>query len=122
MKKLLERNDVNPDTPDRRGRTPFLWAIIYGHNEVMEILQEQNKINPDADESGHTPLSWAVTGEWNRIGLVETLLKRSDVNPHRADSCGRTPLSFAAEYGYINGVEILLKRSDVNPGRADKTG
>ena len=53
---------------------------------------------------------------------MSILTERSDVNPDRADDCGRTPLSFAAEYGDRKIVQILVKRNDVNPGRADETG
>ena len=39
VKILLERDDVNPSKPDRRGRTPLSWAIQGGHAGVIALLQ-----------------------------------------------------------------------------------
>ncbi|RPA91545.1 hypothetical protein L873DRAFT_1597254, partial [Choiromyces venosus 120613-1] len=44
------------------------------------------------------------------------------VNPDMADNGGRTPLSWAAEYGKEEAVIMLLNRSDVDPDMADNSG
>ena len=61
MKLLLERGDVNPNTPNHRGRTPVSWATENGHDAVVKLLLEREDINlnmPD-DDCGRAPLSWA---------------------------------------------------------------
>ena len=51
---LLERNDVNPDTVDKSGRTPFSWAV--GKQDRLP-----NGINPHTtNEECRTPFPWIV--------------------------------------------------------------
>ena len=39
VKLLLGREDINPDTPDRKyGRTPLLWAAMNGHEGIVKLL------------------------------------------------------------------------------------
>jgi len=84
---LLRRNDVNPDRPDKRGRTPLSWAAEYGREESVQMLLERNDVNPNsADKSGRTPLSWAAENGHKKI--VGMLLERSDVHPDSVDKRG----------------------------------
>ena len=53
-------------------------------------------------------------------GIVKLLLERGDINPDSADDDGRTPLSFAAEYGHEAAVKLLLERGDVDPNSMDE--
>lgn len=46
MSILLERNNTNPDIPDKYGQTPLSFAARNGHEWVVGILPEQNDINP----------------------------------------------------------------------------
>jgi len=121
VKKLLEREDVNPDQADTEyDRTPLSWAAGEGHDGVVKILLEREDVNPNqADaEYGGTPLSWAA-GE-GHDGVVKILLEREDVNPNQADAeYGGTPLSWAAGEGHDGVVKILLEREDVNPNQED---
>jgi len=144
---LLERNDVNPDTRDERGRTPFSWAAggwteafyddpdVEGESDTggyiwdtrnrcgrtMEILLEQNDVNPDiADQNGRTPLSWAASH--GNAKVVKMLLERNDVNPDTPDRRSRTPILWAVIYGHEEVVEILLERNGINPDVADESG
>ena len=60
---LLEKNNVNPDTPDKSGRTPLSWAAQKWEVEIVRILLERNDVNPDTeDERGRTPFSRATGG------------------------------------------------------------
>jgi len=119
VKKLLEREDINPDQADTRCcRTPLSWAAENGHEGVVKMLLQRDDVNPDrASKSGRTPLSWAASN--GHEGVVKMLLHRDDVNPDRASKSGRPPLSWAASNGHEGVVKMLLERDDVNPDLAD---
>lgn len=109
---LLKREDVNPNIPDKEGRTPLSWAAGKGYNSVVKMLLYREDINIDArDKDGRTPLSWSA-GNGNDDAL-KILLEREDVNPNTPDKDGRTPLSWAAERGHIGAAEMLLQRSRI---------
>jgi len=118
---LLERNGINPDTPDTLyDRTPLSWAVGGGHEGVVRMLLERNDINPNAADTqyGRTPLLWATVN--GHKGVVRMLLERNDVSPNIPDTLyGRTPLSWAAGNGHEAVVRMLLVRGDVNPNTAD---
>jgi len=130
VKILLERNDVNPDSADKSGRTPLSWAAEDRCKKVVRVLLERNDVNPStADEAGRTPLSWAAGARHLSLIAdqeceitVKMLLERNEVDPDGADKSGRTPLSWAAEDGCKKVVRVLLERNDVNPHSADKSG
>jgi len=53
---------------------------------------------------------------------VKLLLARNDVNPHKADSEGQTPLWRASYGGHEGVVKLLLARNDVNPDKPTRDG
>jgi len=53
---------------------------------------------------------------------MKILLGREEVNSDEPDNRGRTPLSFAAWYGYEKVVKILLMREEVNPDKPGNCG
>jgi hypothetical protein len=50
------------------------------------------------------------------------LLKRNDVKADSRDGDGRTPLSYAAQWGRKAVAKFLLEREDVNPESHDENG
>jgi len=46
------------------------------------------------------------------------LLERNDVNPEKADKCGRTPLSLATKNRHRAVIRMLLKRKEPNPAQS----
>ena len=50
------------------------------------------------------------------------LLDGKDSTPDIKDNEGRTPLSWAAEFGYMGMVEMLLEQGNVTPNTPDKGG
>ena len=123
VKLLLGLEDINPDRPDRNGRTPLSWAAGMGRDGVVKLLLGREDVNPDKPDSvGRTPLSWAVGNEHARVAkLVKLLLGREGVNPDGPYSGGRTLLSWAAENGHDGVVKLLLGREDINPNMPDVT-
>ena len=123
VKMLLERKDVNPNTPDTQyGQTPLSLAAENGHEGVVKVFLERRDVNPNTPDTiyGQTPLSLAA--ENGHEGVVKILLERNDVNPDSSSKSGQTPLSWAAQNGHEGVVKILLERSDVNPDSSSKSG
>ena len=57
MKILLERDGVNPNKPDDKGRTPLSWAVEHGHAGVVALLQPLAPTIPNtASEQGDSDL------------------------------------------------------------------
>jgi len=60
VKILVGRGKVNPNQPDKGGRTPLWYAAGEGHEEVVRILLGWGEGSPDTlDWIGRTPLSYA---------------------------------------------------------------
>jgi len=68
-----------------------MWAVDYENREMMELLLEQEDIEPDTlIKDGRTVFSFAA--ELGNEDTVKLLLGRRDVNPNSIDNDGRTPL------------------------------
>ena len=48
MKLLLERKEVNPDSPDSSGRTPLSFATMRGYEGIVKLLLKRKEVNPDS--------------------------------------------------------------------------
>ena len=115
---LLERSEVNPNTPDTEyGRVPLSWAAGSGHEGVVKILLGRNDVSPEKlDKSRKSPLYRAAA--YGHQNVVRMLLERARVNHNIAETVfGRTLLLWAAEHGHEGIVKILLERNDVDPNK-----
>jgi len=117
---LLESNDVNPPSTDNSGRTALSRGAQNGREKIIRMRAGGDFCSHGYSRGAKEMIRWAKEGQHEEV--VRILLGRMDVNPDRADKCGRTPLSWAAEYGYEESVRMLLERDDVNPNTADKSG
>ena len=95
---LLERNDVNADTPDTAYcRTPLSWAALSGCEGVVRMLLEGNDVNTNhSDKKGRTLLTLAARNKHE--GVTRMLLERDNANPDTPDT----------EYGRIVMGTIML--------------
>ncbi|KAF3207863.1 hypothetical protein TWF679_008195 [Orbilia oligospora] len=125
---------------DHRGRTPLSYAAEGGYADVVKLLLETGRVDPDPvrPRAGRTPLSYAAAG--GHLAVVELLLGTGRVDPdsmYMASGASRiraplsygseylynpipsitdrTPLSYAAEHGHVDVVEFLLGREGVDP-------
>ena len=99
MKVLLERQDVDPNRPDKYDQTPLLFAALNGYEGVVKLLLERADVDPNCpDGDGQTPLvNAAIKG---CKGVVKLLLERRDVDPNCPDKNDRTALVWAANVIY----------------------
>jgi len=57
VKLLLEREDVDPNRPDKHGATPLGYAVYGGNGRVVKLLLGREDVDPNRpDENGLTPL------------------------------------------------------------------
>ena len=97
--------DINLATFD--GTTPLCIATCKGNEEVVKLLLAAPDININARlNTGATILSLAAQNGRSRI--TELLIEHgADVNLAKDD--GSTPLTFSANYGYVDVVRTLLR-------------
>lgn len=112
---ILRNESIEVDVKDSRGlRTPLGWAVYHGHDAVVKLLLETNKVDPDSkDNNGVAPLSWAAYNEHDAI--VKLLLDTNKVEPDSKGIDGLTPLGWATYHGNDAIVKLLLDTNKVDP-------
>lgn len=110
----------NIESKDSSGRTPLLWAAIYGHEAIVRLLLEEDADFELKDKYGQTPLSRAA--EHGHEAIIELLLAKDGVSPNTKDTVGRTPLLYAAMKGYDTIVMALLTHISIDPDPKDHYG
>ncbi|KAM0543846.1 hypothetical protein ACHAPJ_012083 [Fusarium lateritium] len=100
-------------TKSSEGQTPMSLAAENGHDVVVKMLLEQNRVDKNARAFRYlwTPLSLAASN--GHFAVCKLLLDDNEVEPDPRDSGGRTPLSWAAGNGHVDVVELLLADSRV---------
>lgn len=98
------------DAQDRHGKTALIWAAYMGKTEsILELIKRHVDLEL-ADESGRTPLMWAVTAASADDGrkAVHALLENG-ASPSTKDRVGATAINWAIERGRKDILEILAK-------------
>ena len=102
----LLKHGYHPDPKDTFGRTPLSRAAASGHEAVVKLLLETEKVDVNSKDSyGRTPLSWAAGN--GHEAVVKLLLETEKVDVDSKATNGRTPLSWAAENGHKAVVKLL---------------
>ncbi|KAI9802247.1 MAG: hypothetical protein M1825_002968 [Sarcosagium campestre] len=103
---LLERDDVQINTPDQLGGAPLSYAARNGHEAFVRLLLERDDIQVNIqDEYGQTPLALAVKA--GAEAVVAMLLKHEGVQVDSRDKYRRTPL-FRAVFAGNDRILCLL--------------
>tara|TARA_Y100000768_G_scaffold35026_1_gene22896 strand:+ start:683 stop:1225 length:543 start_codon:yes stop_codon:yes gene_type:complete len=98
---LNERGVINSDTP-------LIFAAIYGQNEIVKLLSQQESVNLDSQNiQGLTALCVATV--WGQIDIIETLL---------AAGADKNIKCFGDENnnGPKTATALMAAQASVNPG------
>jgi ankyrin repeat protein len=111
--------DVKINCPDPNGLTPLAWAARNGHDQIVQLILDIDKVNVNLeDRNGSTPLLWAA-----RNGHDTTTRLLLHTNKFNVNSCNRarsTPLLWAARNGHHTTVELLLNETQAKVGSEDQ--
>ncbi|KAI9777862.1 MAG: hypothetical protein M1839_008539 [Geoglossum umbratile] len=114
----LLRAGAQPDSKDKDGQTPLLWAAQKGHEADVKLLLEKGAKPDSKDNYGQTLLSRAAQ---NGHEAVVKLLLEKGAQPDSKDNYGQTPLLWAANNGHEAVVKLLLEKG-AKPDSKDKDG
>ena len=120
MQLLLRRRDINVNYQDKVGSSPFLVAVLRGHEAIVHLFLKEGVDTSLTDNDGLTALMMAVRGEHQ--GLVVLLLEHGADVKARNDH-GQTPLMLAVEEGHEAIAFLLLQHGSAieAPDRSGKT-
>ena len=111
MARLFILGGAKVDIANNDGETPLGIAIIQGYDEIIELLLNKG-VNPSrADERyERTPLHWAAI-KGNTLAANYLLNNGSEVNAE--DNVGKTPIYYAAKFGYKDLFELLKSEGGI---------
>ncbi|KUI56354.1 Ankyrin-3 [Cytospora mali] len=121
---LLLDNEAELDPRKENGLTPLALAAEAGEPEVVELL-----LNRGADPLLRMPGSQTILSRVACVSkdsvrhakVVDTLLKRTDIDPNDIDDEGRAALHWAAFRNELEITKALLRHPKVNPTLTDRT-
>ena len=109
-----------PGAKDKDGQTPLSWAARNGHEAIIKLLLETNRIDVNSrDKHNRTALSWATLKGHETI--VKLLLETNKIDLNSGNICpdGQTPLSWAVRNGRNAIVKLLLETNKTDVSSRD---
>ncbi|KAJ5882681.1 uncharacterized protein N7473_011115 [Penicillium subrubescens] len=108
---LLQNSEVDPNQPDRQGFTALWWACFSGKSDIVRLLLDHKKTDPNLKCGGQTPLA-AAAGRGHEM-IVGWLLEREDVfiDLKNGTHC---PLWCVAFAGQPHVLQLLLDKLEVS--------
>lgn len=117
VKLLLDRG-AKVWVKDEKGQTALSLAFYDESEAVLRVLLE-NGAKLDSRDQGGQILLWALK---KKHATVARLALEKGAEPDAVDREGRTPLSWAAEKGFVEVVKILLQKRVNLEHRRDPPG
>lgn len=112
IKKIINNVDIN--AKDAYENTALLWAVHYGHENIVKLLLETPHIDPNINDGQTTVLCCAVLQPNKEVAKL--LLQSPDVDVNAIDFKGDTALKKTILLRNCDMLELLLKspRIDIN--------
>lgn len=107
---LLEKREASPGRTDKHGRTPLIFAVGRGHEELTELLLKYDKMVDHKDTYGNTALT--VAARCGHVNIVRCLIEKGADVELKAQK-GASPLIFAArrpDKTHFGVVRLLVER------------
>lgn len=79
---------------------------------VKYLIKYDRQGADEADIDGWAPLAWSLSTRAPKT--VQVLLESGLVDVNKRDQNGRSALSFAAGYGYLEAIKSLLSATDID--------
>lgn len=105
--------DMDPNFPDRYGRTPLFMACAGRHAAAVDALLMHPKIDPNKSDGSSTPLFTAVRRKNTRI--VAALLAHGAHADQKDTYDEQTPLHTAVLNKQYERVRLLTGTENLNP-------
>lgn len=124
---LLKQGGVETETIDAFGYTPWHWAAMYGHLDVLRLMKRYDIEVDVRDEDGNTPLHTAFGNVYSNVHgrhkqLVQVLLEMG-ADPNARNHAGETPLfSIFSLVGDANAAILFLSDERVDVNAQDENG
>ncbi|CAN5164908.1 hypothetical protein BH09DEP1_BH09DEP1_2040 [soil metagenome] len=101
----LEKRDTIINTRNRKGQTPFWWAMYEGQRKAAQLLLASGASIDAADMRGYTPLHTAVL--YGTSGNVTFLLNHNAAANTKLKDNGSTPLHQLADHIDISTAQEI---------------
>jgi len=113
FKLLCQHERLDPNKPDKYGRTPLYDACEKGRPERVEALLLNSRLEVSKPTSyNKTPLEIACEKGFLDIGTLLIADSRSDIT--RVGNFGKTPFFITCEQGHIELARLLLDKGSLN--------
>lgn len=104
----LLKHGVKVDALNKYTQTPLMEAVLYGNEELTQLLLKYKANTSATDSEGGTPLTYATYLEIAAPGLIQLLIDHG-ANVDQVDREGRAPLFWAVNAGNQDKVALFIK-------------
>jgi len=114
VRMLCEMDDIEKEKRDANGRTPFLFAVEMGHENVVRTLLTAGVDSWARDETGKNALH--IASKFNRLDILKFLFEHDPLANslvRQSDVYGNTPLHVAVLTTADRGPLALQSQNDI---------
>lgn len=97
-----------------------VYKLVYRKGQCDGDMRQDTRYIYDTDDKGRTALHWAV--KYNRLNMVQLLVRGKDADINAEDKKGLTPLHLAARYEHLEIFEYLVEQEKAEVNTNDEYG